>query len=85
MSRMLLSASTEAKAAIAKLFNEAAPILVEVRFPNSGTSSDWHLLHDDDQLEQLLERLGAGVELHVSSVWDLRNAKGPICFKNCTA
>jgi hypothetical protein len=84
MSRMLLSASAEAKAAIEELFQQAAPILVEVRFPNAGTSSDWHLLQDSDQLDQLLERLGAAVELHISSVWDLQNPKGAIYLKNGT-
>jgi hypothetical protein len=77
---MLLFASTqaEAKAAIATLFDNAPPVLVEVRFPNLGTSPDWYLCEEQEQLEQILERLGSGVELHISSVWDLTNVKGAI-------
>ncbi len=46
-----------------------------------GTSPDWHLCEDEDQFEALLDRLGAGAEVHLSSVWDLKNVKGEICLR----
>lgn len=78
MSRVLVAATAEAQGAVADLFANRPPVLVEVRFPNAGTSPDWYLCEDEGQLEQVLERLGPGVELHLSSVWDLRNAKGAL-------
>ncbi len=81
MSKLLFSASTEAKAAISTLFENAPPVLVEVRFPHSGTAPDWYLCEEEEQFEQILERLAAGVELHISSVWDLKNVKGEICLR----
>jgi hypothetical protein len=79
--KSLFSTSTEAKIALSKLFENAPPVLVEVRFPHAGTSPDWYLCQDEDQLEPILERLGPGAEFHVSSVWDLKNVKGEICFR----
>ena len=35
------------------LFEEKSPVLVEVRFPHMGTSSDWHLCDDLDDLDEL--------------------------------
>jgi hypothetical protein len=81
MSKLLFSTVSEAKAAISTLFENAPPVLVEVRFRNSGTSPDWYLCADGEQLEHILERLGSGVELHISSVWDLQNSKGEICLR----
>jgi hypothetical protein len=81
MSKVLLSESTEAKRAVALLFEKAPPVLVEVRFSAAGTSPDWYLCEEEEQLEQILERLSPGVELHVSSVWDLKNVKGEICLR----
>jgi hypothetical protein len=81
MRKLLFSASTEAKATISTLFDKASPVLVEVRFPHSGTSPDWYLCEEEEQFEQILERLGAGAELHISSVWDLKNVKGEICLR----
>ena len=81
MSNSLLTANPEAKAALAKLFDSCPPLLVEIRFPNMGTSPDWHLCDEEDQLDNLLDRLGPGVEVHVSSVWDLKNVKGDICLR----
>ena len=71
----------EPTAAISDLFENSPPVLVEVRFPRAATSPDWHLFEEEEQLDQLLQRLGPGAELHVSSVWDVRNAKGEICLK----
>ncbi len=71
----------ETKAAISALFEIAPPVLVEVRFPNCATSPDWHLCEDEEELERIVERLGAGAEIHVSSVWDLKNVKGAVCLR----
>ena len=81
MSRLLPATSAEAQAAVADLFANRPPALVEVHFPNAGTSPDWYLCEDEERLEHILERLGSGVELHLSSVWDLRNAKGALCLR----
>jgi hypothetical protein len=56
-------------------------VLVEVRFPNCATSPDWYLCEEEEELQRLLERLAPGAELHVSSVWDLKNTKGEILLK----
>ena len=69
------------RAAIAALFANRPPVLVEVRFPGAATSPDWHLYQDEDDLQRLLESLGSGAELHISSVWDLKNSKGAICLR----
>jgi hypothetical protein len=67
--------------ALAALFAEKAPVLVEVRFPRMGTSSDWFLCDSEDDLEPILERLGPGVEVHCNSVWDVRNPRGAVVWK----
>ena len=66
---------------VSKLFDEKPPILVEVRFPKMGTSSDWFLCENITALEAVLERLSTGVEVHLSSVWDLKNPLGAIVFQ----
>ncbi len=76
-----MSKGAEAKAAISILFENAPPVLVEIRFPNMGTSPDWYLCDEEQELEKILEGLGPGAELHISSVWDLKNMKGEICLK----
>jgi hypothetical protein len=81
MSNVLASQSNEARQAVTGIFDEGAPVLVEVRFPGMATSPDWYLLEEEDQFEQLLEKLAPGTELHVSSVYDLKNAKGEIRLK----
>jgi hypothetical protein len=81
MGQVLSIENKEAKSAIAALFADSPPVLVEVRFPNSGTSPDWYLCEEADQLEQILERLGPGVELHLNSVWALKTVKAEICLK----
>ena len=80
MNRSSLSEATE-KAAISALFQNRPPVLVEVRFPKAGTSPDWHLFDEEQELDQLLERLGQGAELHIISVWDLKYDKGEICLR----
>jgi hypothetical protein len=79
--RVLSAVSPEAKTAVSALFAKASPVLVEVRFPKSGTSPDWYLCEDEEELSRILERLSTGVELHLSSVWDLQNVKGAICLR----
>lgn len=66
--------SAEALKRTAVLFNRW-PVLVEVRFPRSGTSPDWHLLEDAEELDALLQKLAPGVELSLTSVWDLDDSK----------
>jgi hypothetical protein len=81
MSRFLSFQSTEARKALGALFANSPPVLVEVRFPDCGTSPDWYLYTEEEELAQLTERLGPGAELRLSSVWDLKNTKGELCLK----
>ena len=75
-----LPATDAARAAVA-LFAEKPPVLVEVRFPNMGTSSDWFLCEDAAELDAVLDRLGPGAEVHFSSVWDLTNPAGAVVVR----
>jgi hypothetical protein len=77
----LVATTPEVTASLVRLLDSAAPVLVEIRFPNAATAPDWRLCEDGEQFEQILAHLGAGVELHVSSVWDLTNPKGAICIR----
>jgi hypothetical protein len=43
-----------------------------------ATSPDWYLCQDEDELDALIERLGPQAELHLSSVWDLKNVRGAV-------
>ena len=81
MNKVLESRSNDAREAIATLFAQSPPVLVEVRFPQQGTSPDWHLCEDEEALEAILERLATNVDVFLHSVWDLTNRKGPICVK----
>ena len=65
-------------AAVEKLFDEKPPVLVEVRFPKMGASSDWILCEDVAALDAILDRLGPGAEIHLNSVWDLKNPVGAV-------
>ena len=65
---------------VGKLFEEKSPVLVEVRFPKMGTSSDWFLCENAAALDAILARLGPGAEVHLSSVWDLKNPVGAVVF-----
>lgn len=56
-------------------------MLVEVRFPQMGTSSDWFLCENAAALDAILDRLDPGVEVHLSSVWDLKIPSGAIVFR----
>ena len=69
------------RAAVAALFAEKPPVLVEVRFPNMGTAPDWYLCDDEDDLYPILDRLGAGVEIHLHSVWDLNDKVGGVILR----
>jgi hypothetical protein len=68
-----LSDPSATRTALEKLFDEKPPVLVEVRFPKMGTSSDWHLCEDVAALDAVLDQLGPGAEVHLNSVWDLKN------------
>ena len=57
--------------AVGKLFDQKPPVLVEVRFPRMATSPDWYFCHEEEELEDILRRVGPGVEIHLASVWDL--------------
>jgi hypothetical protein len=78
MSTSSLPDTAAVRAAVARLFAEKPPVLVEVRFPKMGTSSDWFLVEDEEELGPVLGRLGPGAEVHLSSVWDLKNTVGSV-------
>jgi hypothetical protein len=80
MNRRLLADSTEAKEIVSKLLDNSPPVLVEVIFPKVGTSPDWYLCQHREEFNEIMDSLGAGAELHISSVWDLQNKKGEICL-----
>lgn len=71
MSTAFESGTDAGRAAVARLFADKSPVLVEVRFPNMGTAPDWFLCDDEDELLPIWERLTAGAEIHLHSVWDL--------------
>lgn len=81
MSTSFIPGAEAARAATAALFADKPPVLVEVRFPNMGTSSDWFLCEDAADLDAVFERLGPGAEVHLSSVWDLKNPTGGIVIR----
>ena len=67
----LASDSAEAKRAADEVFTRW-PVLVEVRFPRSGTSPDWYLFEESEQFDALVAKLAPGAELFLISVWDLK-------------
>ena len=81
MTTSLLSDTNTLLTAVGKLFDEKPPVLVEVRFPKMGTSSDWFLCENAIALDAILRRLGPGVEVHLSSVWDLKKPSGTVVFR----
>ena len=82
MKTSFLADSSAIRTAVGKLFEEKPPVLVEVRFPRMGTSSDWFLCEDAAALDAILDRLGPGAEVHLNSVWDLKNPAGAIVVPN---
>ena len=66
---------------VTALFRDRAPVLVEARFPQMGTSSDWYLFETEDELVQLRRRLGPGVELHLASAWDVEMGRGKVTIR----
>jgi hypothetical protein len=82
MSRVVSPESIEARAALAKLF-DSPPVLVEVRFPKMGTSPDWYFCQEQEEFDEILRRVGPGVEVQLVSVWelDLSKAKGRLCLR----
>jgi hypothetical protein len=81
MSTRLVSDTGPVVTAAGKLFDEKPPVLVEVRFPKMGTSSDWFLCENMAALDVILDRLGPGVEVHLNSVWDLKNPSGAVVIR----
>jgi hypothetical protein len=81
MSTSFLPDTDAARAAAAAMFAAKPPVLVEVRFPNMGTSPDWFLCDEAAELDPILDRLGPGAEVHLSSVWDLKNPAGPVVLR----
>ena len=63
---------------VSALFRDRAPILVEVRFPRMGTSSDWYLFETEEELDHLRQRLAPGAELHLASAWDVEMRRGKV-------
>jgi hypothetical protein len=68
-------------AAAEKLLAEKPSVLVEVRFPKMGASPDWFLCEDTAALDAILDRLGPGAEVHLNSVWDLKNPAGAVILR----
>ena len=66
-------ALSDAQRATVVAWFENAPILVEVRFPRMGTSPDWYLCDSATDFDPIWERLGTGAEVHLHSVWDLKD------------
>ena len=81
MSQTISPVSDAMRQAVRNVFAVGGPVLVEVRFPGTATSSDWHLCDEDEDFDRLLEKLGAGAELHCSRVWDLTNHRGAVCMR----
>lgn len=78
MRNSFLSDPSTIRTALEKLFDEKPPVLVEVRFPKMGASSDWFLCEDVTALDAIFDRLGPGAEIHLNSVWDLNNPVGAV-------
>ena len=81
MSTSFLSDTNAVLTAVGKLFDEKPPVLVEVRFPKMGTSSDWFLCENAPALDAVLDRLSAAVEVHLTSVWDIKDFSKTIVFR----
>ena len=81
MSAAVLPGTDATRERVSALFDQKPPVLVEVRFPHMGTSSDWHLCDDLDDLDPILDRLGPGAEVRLHSVWDVTDPTGGIVFK----
>ena len=65
-------------AKVEAMFASKPPILVEVRFPRMATSPDWYLCNNSSEFDSIWEKLGAGVEVRLHSVWDLRDSERPL-------
>jgi len=54
---------SELSEALSESLYRELPVLIEARFPRMGTQSDWHLCSTDEELDELLSRLGEGARL----------------------
>jgi hypothetical protein len=73
-------ASVSTREEVSALIATRPPVLIEVRFPKMATSSDWHLVDDLKAFDALWSHVAAGVELHVTSVWDLPEAPATLAL-----
>lgn len=81
MSRLLSATSSQGHEAVQKLFDAGGPVLVEVRVPGGIYSSDWYLIHTEEDFDGLLDWLDPNAVLHVSRVRDLANRAGAIVLR----
>ena len=82
MRAIITTPRTSRDSAVAQLSDEKSPILVEARFPGMATAPDWYLCHEPHEISTLAECFGAGVELHLRSVWDLGTTVAPMVTVN---
>ena len=68
---------SETQLATVATWFERAPVLVEVRFPRMGTAPDWFLCDSPAEFDPIWERLGPGAEVHLHSVWELKDIGRP--------
>lgn len=66
---------------VSALFDEKAPVLVEVRFPGMATSPDWYFCREEGELDAIRSRLGPGAEVRLHSVWDLTDPTGGVVIE----
>jgi len=77
MKAMISAVSEGQRKLLHDFFEEKAPVLVEVRFPRMGTSPDWYLCDTEADFDSVWERLGTGTEIHLHSVWDMKDEAKP--------
>ena len=70
----------EGASPIEALFQDP-PVLVEIRYPRSEVESAWHLVQSEEELDRIMDELEPQVEVHASSVWDLRYPKDHVCVR----
>jgi len=43
-----------------------------------GTSPDWYLCDAESEFDAIWERLGIGAEVHLHSVWEMKDSSRPV-------
>ena len=66
-------ASPEGRKAISELFKRGGPALVLVYWPRCGTSSEWHLVEDEQAFQELIQKVGQA-HISVDRVDDLQKS-----------